>query len=175
MDLGPETRPERPHHAERLFRDRTVQQPDRPQDGKAPDAFVSHKDNFRNFLQQGLTTSNNVSISHKFKEGSFRISLNQLYRRGQTPNTDLKRFGVNGTANYNITGRLHISRQHDLQLYLFPKPSLVRLRHIPHPYYNILVYMGANNDIRDLRNYWEEGQEGYAQRNWNHVLVQLNP
>ena len=38
-----------------------------------------------------------------------------------------------------------------------------------HPYYNILVYMGANNDIRDLRNYWEEGQEGYAQRNWNHV------
>ena len=106
-----------------------------PKTGKRiPTPFVSHKDNFRNFLQQGLTTSNNVSISHKFKEGSFRISLNQLYRRGQTPNTDLKRFGVNMAANYNI-----------------------------------LVYMGANNDIRDLRNYWEEGQEGYAQRNWNHV------
>ena len=67
-----------------------------PKTGKRiPTPFVSHKDNFRNFLQQGLTTSNNVSISHKFKEGSFRISLNQLYRRGQTPNTDLKRFGVN--------------------------------------------------------------------------------
>ena len=81
-----------------------------PKTGKRiPTPFVSHKDNFRNFLQQGLTTSNNVSISHKFKEGSFRISLNQLYRRGQTPNTDLKRFGVNMAANYNITRKLHIN------------------------------------------------------------------
>ena len=33
-----------------------------PKTGKRiPTPFVSHKDNFRNFLQQGLTTSNNVS------------------------------------------------------------------------------------------------------------------
>lgn len=76
---------------------------------RIPTPFRSHKNNFRNFLQQGITTSNNVSISHRFQKGSFRISLNQLYRRGQTPNTDLKRFGVNMAANYNITERLHVN------------------------------------------------------------------
>jgi len=140
-----------------------------PKTGKRiPTPFVSHKDNFRNFLQQGLTTSNNVSISHKFKEGSFRISLNQLYRRGQTPNTDLKRFGVNMAANYNITRKLHINAS-VIYNYTYSKNRPWSGYGNSHPYYNILVYMGANNDIRDLRNYWEEGQEGYAQRNWNHV------
>lgn len=140
-----------------------------PKTGKRiPTPFVSHKDNFRNFLQQGLTTSNNVSISHKFKEGSFRISLNQLYRRGQTPNTDLKRFGVNMAANYNITRKLHINASM-IYNYTYSKNRPWSGYGNSHPYYNILVYMGANNDIRDLRNYWEEGQEGYAQRNWNHV------
>lgn len=54
VDLGPETRPERPHHAERLFRDRTVQQPDRPQDGEADsDAFRLPQGQFPQFFATG--------------------------------------------------------------------------------------------------------------------------
>ena len=54
VDLGPETRPERPHHAERLFRDRTVQQPDRPQDGEADsDAFRLPQGQFPQFSATG--------------------------------------------------------------------------------------------------------------------------
>ncbi len=133
-----------------------------------PLPFVSHKNNFRNFLQEGVITDNNVSVAKKFKDGSFRISLNQMYRKGQTPNTDLKKFGITAAANYNITDKLHIN-VNMIYSYTYSKNRPWSGYGNQHPYYNILVYMGANNDIMDLRNYWESGQEGYAQRNWNHV------
>ena len=41
-----------------------------PKTGKRiPTPFVSHKDNFRNFLQQGLTTSNNVASPINSRSG----------------------------------------------------------------------------------------------------------
>ena len=135
---------------------------------RIPLPFVSHKNNFRNFLQEGLITDNNISVAKKFDGGSFRVSLNQMYRRGQTPNTDLKKFGITAAANYNITDRLHMNVSM-IYSYTYSKSRHWSGYGNQHPYYNILVYMGANNDINDLRNYWEPGQEGYAQRNWNHV------
>ena len=135
---------------------------------RIPTPFVSHKNNFKNFLQEGLVTDNNVSVAKKFDGGSFRVSLNQMYRRGQTPNTDLKKFGITAAANYDITKRLHIN-MNMIYSYIYSKNRPWSGYGNQHPYYNILVYMGANNDIRDLKNYWEEGQTGYAQRNWNHV------
>lgn len=135
---------------------------------RIPTPFVSHKNNFKNFLQEGLVTDNNVSVAKKFDGGSFRVSLNQMYRRGQTPNTDLKKFGITAAANYNITRKLHIN-MNMIYSYIYSKNRPWSGYGNQHPYYNILVYMGANNDIRDLKNYWEDGQTGYAQRNWNHV------
>ena len=37
------------------------------------------KDNFRNFLEQGFSTNNNISIAWKGKNGGFRTSLNHVY------------------------------------------------------------------------------------------------
>lgn len=135
---------------------------------RIPTPFRSHKDDFKNFLQQGLITNNNISVSKKFDKGSMRISLNQMYRRGQTPNTDLKRFGLNVSGSYNITPKLQLNAN-ILYSYLYSRNRHWSGYGNQHPYYNILVYMGANNDINDLKNYWEPGQEGYQQRNWNHV------
>ena len=135
---------------------------------RIPIPFVSHKNNFKNFLQEGFVTDNNVSVAKKFDGGSFRVSLNQMYRRGQTPNTDLKKFGITAAANYNITRKLHLN-MNMIYSYIYSKNRPWSGYGNQHPYYNILVYMGANNDIRDLKNYWEDGQTGYAQRNWNHV------
>lgn len=135
---------------------------------RIPLPFVGYKDNFKNFLQQGLVTDNNISASIKFDRGSMRMSLNQLYRKGQTPNTDLKKFGINVSGNYDLTSKLHFKAN------LLYTNTDSKNRHWSgygnqHPYYNILVYMGANNNIKDLKNYWEPGQEGYQQRNWNHT------
>lgn len=135
---------------------------------RIPLPFVSHKNNFKNFLQEGLVTDNNVSVAKKFNGGSFRVSLNQMYRRGQTPNTNLKKFGITAAANYDITKKLHIN-MNMIYSYTYSKNRPWSGYGNQHPYYNILVYMGTNNDILDLKDYWEEGQVGYAQRNWNHT------
>ena len=51
---GPKLDQKDPHHAERLFRDRTVQQPDRPQDGEADsDAFRLPQGQFPQFSATG--------------------------------------------------------------------------------------------------------------------------
>lgn len=39
------------------------------------------KNNFRNFLEQGMSTNNNVSIAWKGEHGGFRTSLNHVYNR----------------------------------------------------------------------------------------------
>ena len=135
---------------------------------RIPTAWRSNKNNLKNFLQEGFLTDNNVSVSKKYKDGSMRISLNQMYRRGQTPNTNLKRFGLNMFGNYNLTDKLHVSANM-LYSYLYSNNRPTSTYGNQHPYYNLVVYMGANNDVNDLKNYWEEGQEGYQQRNWNHI------
>ena len=85
-----------------------------------------------------------------------------MYRRGQTPNTNLKKFGITAAANYDITKKLHIN-MNMIYSYTYSKNRPWSGYGNQHPYYNILVYMGTNNDILDLKDYWEEGQVGYAQ------------
>ncbi|WP_049132878.1 TonB-dependent receptor plug domain-containing protein, partial [Bacteroides fragilis] len=43
------------------------------------------KDNFKNFLETGFITNNNISISQTGKYGSFRSSLSHVYNKGQYP------------------------------------------------------------------------------------------
>ncbi len=86
---------------------------------------------------------------------------------GRLP-TRSQALGVNMAANYNITRKLHINASIILQLYLFQKPSLVRLRQFASVLQHSGVYGRQQRHPRSAH-YWEEGQEGYAQRNWNHV------
>ena len=53
--------------------------------------FEAAPNNMRNFFQTGVSTNNNVSISHADENGDFRFSATQLNRRGIVPNTDLSR------------------------------------------------------------------------------------
>lgn len=40
--------------------------------------------------------------------------------------------------------------------------------------YNLVLWTGADVDVRDLRNYWVPGKEGYQQRHYN-VSYYNNP
>ena len=56
--------------------------------------------NFRNFLEQGVSTNNNISIAWRGKNGGFRTSLNHVYSKGQYPNERLNKI------TYSIAGNL---------------------------------------------------------------------
>jgi hypothetical protein len=57
---------------------------------RIPTPWISRgKNNLRNFLEPGLVTTNNLSVSSSNDKGDYRISLTHMYQNGMVPNTKL--------------------------------------------------------------------------------------
>lgn len=145
-----------------------------PETGElVPLPWRSHDNNLNKFLQEGLVTNNHLSVSQRIEKGGYRIGVNHLFRRGMVPNTRLNGLGMHLAGDYDINDRLHA--QGSLiynSLFTDNHPSVGYDN--GQIYYNILLYMPPNVDIMDLKNYWQEGQEGFKQRNHNYTWFQ-NP
>lgn len=121
------------------------------------------KNNFENFLETGLITNNNVNLSYQSEKGSFRTSLTHVLNKGQYPNTKLNKF------TYSIGGDFKIDK------FSFEGNMTYNKRFYPNDkgtkygsggfIYNLVVWSGCEYDIRDYKNYWQNGKEEEAQ-NW---------
>lgn len=60
------------------------------------------KDNFKNFLEQGYITNNNVNVSYKGKIASLRSSFNWTENKGQYPNQILDKFSYTFGGDINL-------------------------------------------------------------------------
>lgn len=122
------------------------------------------KNNLNNFLEQALVTNNNLSISQKGQYGTFRTSLNHIYNKGQFPNQTQHKlsFLVGGTMDYK---RLHLNAgmQYNKNVYSTANGTGYGQTGF---LYDILIWTGADYDIRDYRDYWIAGKENIEQ-NWN--------
>ncbi len=120
--------------------------------------------NLQNFLNKELITTDNVSFSGKTDKSDFRISLTNMYQKGQIPNTQLN------STTLMLSGSLQVNKQLKVSGIL----SYNRQNYPNYPanstqasgssgsgpgdvFYNILLWMGPDVDIRDLRNYWKAG------------------
>lgn len=111
------------------------------------------KNNFKNFLEFSFVTNNNVNITQKGKYGSFRTSLTHVYNKGQYPNAKMNKF------TYTVAGDMTFDKFH------FEGGLTYNKRFYPTMYgtgygrggylYNLLVWTGADIDIRDFKNYWK--------------------
>ena len=130
------------------------------------------KNNFRNFLEQGLSTNNNISVAWKGKNGGFRTSLNHVYSKGQYPNEKLNKitYSIAGNAKY---GNLSIEGGA-----IWNKRFYSNDRGAGYGgggyIYNLIVWTGADYDVRDYRNYWIQGKE-HEQQNWRYSGYYDNP
>src|SRR5690606_19905979 len=52
-----------------------------------PTELRSYKDNMKNFLETGITSTNNVSISGSTDKGSFRVAYDRMDHKGNIPNS----------------------------------------------------------------------------------------
>jgi TonB-linked SusC/RagA family outer membrane protein len=124
------------------------------------------KNNVRNFFRTGMISTNNISITKGNDKGSFRASAGHIYQRGVVPNTDLNNSSFSIAGNYNLTDRLNVdtrityNREYTNN---FPETGYGPANYL----YNLVLWTGADVDIRDLRNYWSPGQEGLQQKNYN--------
>lgn len=111
------------------------------------------KDNFKNFLEQGYITNNNVNVAFKGKDIALRSSLNWTENKGRYPNQKLDKY------SFTLGGDINLGR------FQFGSNMSYARRHTPNmgfngytsydPMYALLVWSPADFDILDYRdNYW---------------------
>lgn len=139
-----------------------------------PIPFTSRgKDNIKNFFRTGYIRSINASADWGSEKSTFRVSLSNVYQQGIVPNTDLNNvsFSIAGsmtpTDKLNISGAMTYNKQFTDN---FPEVGYGPTNYL----YNLILWTGVDVDVRDLKNYWREGQEGFQQRHFN-VSFYNNP
>jgi len=130
--------------------------------------WVSHPDNLKNFLETGIVSNSNFSISSSNDKGSVRLSGSHMYQKGMVPNSSLKSTGINMSSHYKISNNLTLDAKLSYnKVYTdnYPRHGYGPLNHM----YTIVVWMGYDVDVRDMRDYWMKGRENYKQANWNYL------
>lgn len=112
------------------------------------------KNNLKNFLQNELSTMHNISVAGKTDRSDYRISVSHTYQKGQVPNTKLN------SSNISLAGSLKITEKLKAEATIgYNKqftPNYPETGYGPNNYfYNILLWMGPDVDIRELKNYWQ--------------------
>lgn len=130
------------------------------------------KNNFRNFLEQGLSTNNNISLAWRGKNGGFRTSLNHVFSKGQYPNEKLNKI------TYSIAGNAKVGKLSLEGGAIWNKRTYTNDRGAGYGgggyIYNLIVWTGADYDVREYRDYWVKGQEG-SKQNWRYSGYYDNP
>ncbi|WP_254411997.1 SusC/RagA family TonB-linked outer membrane protein [Dyadobacter diqingensis] len=123
--------------------------------------LVSHKDNVRNFVQTGVTTTNGVSISNSNDMVTYRLSYSNMTNKGIIPNSDLFRNTLSLNTSVNVSKKVKVSTNLDFSRNNSNnRPAGNRGTNPLQWAYNV----SPHSDIRDLENYWLPGQEGLQQR-----------
>jgi TonB-linked SusC/RagA family outer membrane protein len=124
------------------------------------------RNNIKNFFNTGLLSTNSVSASIGTEKGSFRVSANHIFQKGMVPNTGLNNSSFSIGGNYKLSpkltmdGKLTFNREYSDN---YPTVGYGP----PNYLYNLILWIGPDIDINDLKNYWVKGKEGLQQRNYN--------
>lgn len=120
------------------------------------------KDNLDRFIQTGILTTNNLSVSASNEKSDLRFSLSHNYQRGIIPNSQLNGINFNTSLGHNFTDKLRFEANINYNRQFTPNvPDVV---YGPNSLiYNIIIWGGADWNIDDMRNYWQPGKEGIQQ------------
>ncbi len=126
-----------------------------------PTELISYPNNMKEFLQTGITSNNSVAITGGGDKGHFRLSYANMSHRGLIPNSDLFRNSLGTNINYEVLKNLTISTNINVgRTHSNDRPNTGNRGANPLQ----AVYVWPHVDVRELRDYWEEGKENIAQR-----------
>jgi TonB-linked SusC/RagA family outer membrane protein len=120
------------------------------------------KDNLSRFLQPGLLSTSNISVSATGEKYNVRFSTSHIHQKGIVPNTKLNITNFNIVADYNFSKKLtfNSSLQYNRQY----TPNIPDVNYGPNSIiYNIVLWAGADWNVDDMKNYWQPGKEGIQQ------------
>ncbi|SMO50662.1 SusC/RagA family TonB-linked outer membrane protein [Fodinibius sediminis] len=125
-----------------------------------PTSLVSHPDNIENFVQTGITNTNNMAISGGTDNSAFRVSYTNMNNRGIIPGSDLFRNSLNVNGTYFVSPSLsfntnvNVGRTNSNNI-----PANNRGTNPLQAAYEVSSHI----NILDYKDYWVEGQEGIQQ------------
>lgn len=130
---------------------------------RQPTPYIARgKDNLTRFLQTGILSTNNISVSSTGEKHDLRFSVSHLYQRGIVPNTQLNSTNFNVTAGYNFTPRLRFESA--LQYNRQYTPNYPDVNYGPNSLiYNLVIWAGADWNVDDMKQIWQPGKEGIQQ------------
>lgn len=109
--------------------------------------------NLKNFLENEMATTHNISIAGKTDRSDYRVSVSHTYQKGQVPNTKLNSTSLSLAGSLKVTDKFRI--ESSLSYNKQYSPNYPETGYGPtNFFYNILLWMGPDVDIRDLRDYW---------------------
>lgn len=120
--------------------------------------------NFNNFVQTGYVSTNSVSVAASGSNYDMHISYGHTYQQGDFPNTKLNMDNFKLSAGYDISPKLRI--EGDLNLNLQYSPNIPDVDYSPESYaYMFKVYGSADYDINSIKNYYQgpQGVNGLQQ------------
>jgi TonB-linked SusC/RagA family outer membrane protein len=113
--------------------------------------------NFHKFMETGLLSTNNVSLSASGDKYDVRMSYSHTYQKGTAPNTRLNVDNVNLNAGYNLTSKLRVEGNMNLNLQY--SPNIPDVSYGPNSYiYMFKVYGSSDYNIDDLKNIYKGPQ-----------------
>ena len=131
-----------------------------------PTPFIARGvNNMQKFLQSGLLTTNNISLSSVTDRSNVRMSVSQSYQRGITPNTSLNKLNYNLYGSYNVSSKLKIEGNINYNRQF--TDNIPDADYGPNSIiYDIDIWMGADWNIQDpsIKNYWPLGQGANGER-----------
>jgi len=111
-------------------------------------------DNFHKFMEAGILSTNNVSLSASGDKYDIRMSYSHTYQKGTAPNTWVNFDNMNINTGYNFTDRLRLEGNMNLNLQY--SPNIPDASYGPNSYvYMFKVYGSADYDINDLKNIYK--------------------
>ncbi len=129
--------------------------------------ITRNTNNLGTFLRNELLTTTNVNISGKSDKADYRISVSHMYQKGQVPNTKVNSTTLNLSGSVKVTNR--IKAEANISYNRQYTPNYPQTGYSPTNYfYNILLWMGPEVNVNDLRNYWQPGKEGQQQFTYNY-------
>lgn len=131
----------------------------------------SGKNNLKNFMRPGLVSNNNINVTQTGENGFFRVGVNHIYNKGQFPNTTLN------MTSFTTGGELRVGDKFSIETHTgYTRKSAPQIWGTGYGnqgyLYQILMWTGADYDIRQYKDYWVTPNES---QNWLYDSWYDNP